>query len=79
MVDWVMVNGARIERTFFEENVSEARRYNWLQTRWGNPNDHAHCMICGVVLSRGDICYRSDGGWVCPHCYENFVSLATGK
>lgn len=74
MVDWVMVNGARIERSFLEENVSEARERTWHQTCWEESKNHRHCMICRAPLAGGDVCYRSKGGWLCPYCFERFVS-----
>lgn len=73
MTEWVSVNGARIERSFLEENVSEARGYSWEKTYWQRPNDHGHCMVCNVELTDHDVCYRSEGGWLCPYCFERFM------
>jgi len=74
VAEWVMVNGARIERSFLEENVSEARGYSWQCARWEKPNDHGHCMICTVALAGGDVCYQSEGGWLCSYCFERFIA-----
>jgi len=74
MAEWVLVNGARIERSFLEENVSEARGYLWHKTRWDHPKDHGHCMICNAALAEGNVCYRSEGGWLCPSCLERFIA-----
>lgn len=71
MTEWVMVNGARIERSFLRENVSEARAYAWERTHWRQADDHGHCMVCNVALSGSDVCYHSEGGWLCqssPEC-----------
>jgi len=73
MAEWVTVNGARIERGFFEENVAEARKYNWVKTHWDKVGDHGHCMVCNVTLSGNDPCYLSDTGWLCAYCFETFV------
>ena len=73
MTDWVIVNGARIERSFLRDNVSEARTYAWEKSRWEKAGDHGHCMVCNVALSGDDVCYRSEGGWLCPYCFETFV------
>ncbi len=70
---WIMVNGAKIERSFFEENVSEARSYSWIKTHWKAAEGHGHCMVCGLTISGKDICYRSKGGWLCGYCYDKFV------
>ena len=77
MAEWLIVNGARIERSFFEENVSEARQYAWERTRWQEPKDHGHCMVCNIALAAGEECYRSCGGWLCPYCFTQFVSTPT--
>jgi len=74
MTDWVLVNGARIERSFLRENVSEARTYAWEKGRWEGTGDHGHCFVCNVALSGGNVCYRSDGGWLCPYCFGAFVA-----
>ena len=74
MAEWVMVNGARIERSFLEENVSEARKYDWEQMRWEKNRDHGHCMICSVAQAGGDVCYRSKGGLLCSYCFERFIA-----
>ena len=74
MTEWVVVNGARIERSFLQDNVAEARGYAWEATRWENANDHGHCMVCTVALAGSDLCYRSPGGWLCPYCFEKFVT-----
>ena len=74
MAEWVMVNGARIERSFLQENVSEARTYVWERGRWEKADDHGHCMVCNVALSESDVCYRSKGGRLCPYCFETFVT-----
>ena len=74
MTEWVMVNGARIERSFLQENVSEARTYAWGKGRLEMPEEHGHCMVCNVALSGNDECYCSKGGLLCPYCLETFVT-----
>jgi hypothetical protein len=74
MAEWVMVNGARIERSFLEENVEEAEEYVWVSTHWDQADDHGHCMVCNVTLVGSDPCYGSDGGWLCEYCFEAFIA-----
>ncbi len=74
MTEWVMVNGARIKRSILQELVAEALEYKWEQTHWDKVGDHGHCMVCGVTLSGSDPCSRSEGGWLCPYCFETFVA-----
>jgi hypothetical protein len=76
MNDWINVNGARIEKTFLEENVREARNYQWTLVTLTKP-EHVHCMVCGVSVggepARGDSAYHSIGGWLCHYCHEHFL------
>lgn len=74
MTEWVIVNGARIERTFLEANVAEARSYTWKRGQWDEPGEHGHCMICSISISEGDMCYHCKEGQLCPYCYERFVA-----
>lgn len=78
MAEWVTVNGARIERSFLQENVSEARAYTWVRMRWTEASDHGHCMVCGVALAEGDDCRRSEGGFICPYCFGEFMRKGEG-
>jgi hypothetical protein len=77
MTDWVVVNGARIERSFLEGAVAEVRRHSWQSTTWEGADkggDHAHSEVCSCALSGRDSCYRSKAGWLCPHCFQAFVA-----
>jgi hypothetical protein len=74
MAEWVIVNGSRIERCYFEDSVAEAKKYDWVKTNWDNPVSHGHCIVCNVTLSGDDPCIRSNGGWLCSHCFEAFVA-----
>jgi hypothetical protein len=76
VTEWVEVNGARIERSFLEENVAEARLYSWEPTRFRTVGGHGHCIVCGVSVYRDDSCFRSEGGWLCPYCFTTFVNRA---
>jgi hypothetical protein len=73
MSDWIMVNGARIERSYLRENISEAKTYSWEKRGWDMADDHGHCMICNIALSVGDVGYRSEAGWLCSYCFETFL------
>lgn len=76
MEEWVEVNGARIERTFFDENVLEARSYTWKQEELPACSEHVHCIICGIAIgsiTASTIYWKSAGGPVCSYCYPRFV------
>ena len=75
MSEWVMVNGARIERSFLEANIAEARAAgDWKQGRFSDASGHTHCIVCGVTIANDDVGFRSTHGWACAHCYGAFVS-----
>jgi hypothetical protein len=75
MSDWVMVNGARIERSFLEANIAEVRSVgNWNEGRFSDASGHTHCIVWGVAIAKGDVGFESTHGWVCAYCYGTFVS-----
>jgi hypothetical protein len=77
MSAWIEVNGARIEKEFFEENVREARSCEWSEIRVSELRDHVHCMICGIAISPSlgtkHKLYKSNGGYLCSYCFDCFV------
>lgn len=72
MVEYVTVNGARIERSFFDENVGEARSCEWSREQLHEAADHRHCIVCGIAISRG-YAYRCGHRWLCEYCHETFL------
>lgn len=77
MTEWIQVNGARLDKKFFDENVREASNYDWTEFDVSTLSEHAHCMICGVTIdpnsSPGTIAHTSKGGYVCAHCHNHFL------
>jgi hypothetical protein len=77
MDEWIEVNGARVEKAYFEENLHEARTYQWSEANLSESIDHVHCMICGLAIGGDDLLlrklYQSSGGSLCVYCYENIV------
>lgn len=77
MSTWVEVNGARVEKAFFDENVREAKSYNWTKMHPGDLTEHAHCIICAVAIGpRQPLsmrAYKSNGGHLCGYCYDHFL------
>lgn len=74
MTEWVVVNGARIEKAYFEANVAEARSLSWTPSTWRQAGGHTHCLICGIALDADSgRCYESEGGWACVHCLDAYV------
>lgn len=72
MTEYVDVNGAKIERSYFDDNVAEAREYDWLLVG-AISDDHVHCIVCDVAMSRGKSAFRAGNKWLCRYCMEHFV------
>ncbi len=74
MDDQVEVNGAKIDKDFFEENLKEARSVNWQKNIFLQKNNHSHCVICQKTISKKDASvYNSSIGWLCNYCYRSFI------
>jgi hypothetical protein len=77
MNTWIEVNGARVEKEFFDANVREAKGYDWVEIRAADLVEHVHCMICGVTIdpqsSPAIRAYKSKGGYVCSYCYDHYL------
>ena len=77
MSTWVEVNGAKVEKDFLDDNIREAKGYDWSETLANYFAHHVHCIICGVTIdpkSHGPIrAYKSKGGCVCVYCYDHFL------
>jgi hypothetical protein len=77
MSEFIDINGARIEKSFFEQNVREAKTYYWAETDSSKLEKHVHCLVCSSAIggktSIPEKLYRSSGGRLCSYCYEHFV------
>ena len=63
MSEWVMVNGATIERSFLEANIAEARSAgDWKQGHFSDASGHTHCIVCGLTIANDDVAFRSTHG-----------------
>lgn len=77
MNEWIEVNGAKIERAYFEENVREANNYEWECLEPPELPNHVHCMICNIAIGglkmSEELIYKSKGGWLCDNCHDQYV------
>lgn len=73
--DYVLVNGARIERRFFEENLEEARGLVWRNVDPATLVEHKHCLVCMKALpdDRDQRVFASGNRWLCGFCHSNFL------
>ena len=73
MPEYVEVNGARVEKSYFEANLVEARALDWRPATISVADDHQHCLICDVSLPHDTCAHRADGRWVCTYCRLRFL------
>ena len=73
MTEYIEVNGARIDRSFLEENVSEAKDCAWRAAQVPTQDDHVHCIVCDLPMPRGSLGFRCDSRWLCDYCMERFI------
>lgn len=78
--EYVYINGAKIEKGYFEDSVAEANNYKWSLKPFPKENDHAHCIICGLAVPERDkddnAYYKTTDRnfWLCHYCYEHFIN-----
>jgi hypothetical protein len=72
MAEYMLVNGSRIERTFFEENVAEARSYKW-ERKAVPDGEHQHCLVCTAAIGAEETALSSGGHWLCAFCFQNYI------
>jgi hypothetical protein len=76
MTEWIEVNGARVEKSYLEENVREARSHKWTKIQTTKLTRHVHCMICGVAIDPGSsttTAYESNEHYTCAYCHDHFL------
>lgn len=71
-----MVNGALMDKAFFEENVREARAYFWAEKPMATVIEHGHCIVCTIALpnNQNDRVFESDSLLLCDHCHRNYLA-----
>jgi len=71
----IMVNGSLMDRDYFEENLGEAKVYEWEQVSIDTIMEHNHCIVCMVALpnDQSKVVYISKNVFLCAHCFEQFI------
>lgn len=75
MAKWVEVNGAKIEQSYLDENVEEAKQLAWQEVTAATLPQHKHCLICGQALgseSKFKVFYSS-GRYLDENCFKRFI------
>lgn len=75
LVKWVEVNGAKIEQSYLEKNVEEAKQLAWQEIGEVKLAQHEHCLICGQTLDRDSKLkiFHSSGRYLDQYCFERFI------
>ena len=73
MSDYVDVNGAKIERSFLQENIAEANECEWSAGVVAVDENHVHCIVCDVSIPRDAVAFQSDHRWLCKFCMDSFI------
>lgn len=71
MHDTVEVNGATMERGYFEKNLREAEACTWTPTVVSG--DHHHCIVCTVAIGDGEPAFNDEHRWLCGHCHSHLI------
>ncbi len=71
----IMVNGALMDKAFFEENVQEAKTYSWVKKPMTTIDDHGHCIACMIPLlnNKEKQVFTSENLLLCDHCYIKYI------
>ena len=69
----VMVNGALMDKVFFEEAVREAKTYSWVEKPMATITDHGHCIVCTIALpnNQSDQVFVSGYLLLCDYCHKS--------
>lgn len=74
MAEWILVNGARLEKSFFEANLVEARGCDWQPCVRRPEKPHKHCVVCGIASDESaGVGWCSDTRWLCQSCHREFI------
>jgi len=71
----IMVNGALMDKNFFEENIQEAKACSWEEKSMTIIANHGHCIVCAIALpnKKSDRFFASGSLLLCDHCYKNYL------
>lgn len=78
MGDWILINGAKIDRAAFEANHARANDQVWEKIALVRDDGPRTCLICGAgVPGEGVAAYTSSADILCAPCFDRFVGPST--
>lgn len=72
----IMVNGALMDKDFFDENVREAKTCSWTEKHMITIGNHGHCVVCTIALpnNQSDRVFVSGAILLCDYCHRNYLA-----
>jgi hypothetical protein len=79
VADWILINGAKIDRAAFEANYVRANDHAWEKIALGRDAEPRSCLICGAGVpgEAATVAYTSAVGILCAPCFNRFVGPST--
>ena len=73
----ITIDGALMDKQFFEENIQEAKGYSWEQKPMAMVHDHSHCIVCTTTLpnNQSNQVFVSGSLLLCDYCQRHYMSL----
>jgi hypothetical protein len=79
LAEWILINGAKIDRAAFEANYARANDHAWEKIALTRDDGARSCLICGAAVpdKGATMAYASSAGILCAPCFERFVGPST--
>jgi hypothetical protein len=74
VADWILLNGAKVDRARFEANLDLAYEQDWEKANADKPGT---CLICEGKIPQSSVAYVSPRAVLCAPCFERFVGPST--
>lgn len=76
MPEGILINGSKMDRAYFQENLEEAKGYSWKVVSSASIEDHQHCIVCTkTVPDDKDVSlYNSKNIFLCRYCHEHYLN-----
>jgi len=72
----LMVNGALMDKEYFEGNVEEAKSLEWSEINMSDIADHSHCIVCTTALPNSEriVASKAKSLFLCDYCWTEYVN-----
>ena len=75
MTEIIEVNGAKMDKDYFNENVQEAKQLTWKEVKMNSLKDHTHCIICTIAMpnNQSETAFQSNSLTLCSFCHSSYL------